>query len=292
MSTLRQLEFGVSFEPTAADPARLRHLAEAADRVGLDLVGIQDHPYNSHFFDTWTLIATLVPVTRRVRFFPDVANLPLRPPAMLAKAAATLDVISGGRIELGLGAGAFWDGVRAMGGPVRRPGEAVKAVEEAIAIIRVLWGTRPSSFEGTYYSIHGVHPGPQPAHAIGIWVGAYGPRMLDLIGRLADGWLPSLPYLPPAQMPAAQRRIDEAALAAGRKPEEIRRIYNVMGQIMPTQRGYLQGPVPHWVEDLTRFAVELRIDAFIFWPTGDQERQFEVFAREVVPAVRKAASRG
>jgi alkanesulfonate monooxygenase SsuD/methylene tetrahydromethanopterin reductase-like flavin-dependent oxidoreductase (luciferase family) len=292
MNTRKRLEFGVSVEPTTTDPARVRNLAEMADRLDLDLVGIQDHPYNSHFFDTWTLIATLVPVTKRVRFFPDVANLPLRPPAMLAKAAATLDVISGGRIELGLGAGAFWDGVRSMGGPVRRPGEAVKAVEEAITIIRALWGTRPASFEGTSYSIHGVHPGPQPAHPIGIWVGALGPRMLDLIGRLADGWVPSLPYLPPAQVPAAQRQIDEAALRAGRKPEEIRRIYNVMGQIMPTQRGYLHGPVLHWVEELTRFAVDLRLDAFIFWPAGEQERQFEVFAREVAPAVRKAVARG
>lgn len=94
--------------------------------------------------------------------------------------------------------------------------------------------------------------------------------MLDLVGRLADGWLPSLPYLSPAQMPAAQRRIDEAALAADRKPEEIRRIYNVMGQITPTQRGYLHGPVPHWVEELTRLAVELHLDALIFWPTGDR----------------------
>ena len=91
----RNLEFGVSVEPLADPPDWAARIAMAADRAGLDLVGIQDHPYQRRFLDTWTLIATLVPVTEDVRFFPDVANLPLRPPAMLAKAAASLDVISG-----------------------------------------------------------------------------------------------------------------------------------------------------------------------------------------------------
>ena len=101
----RQLEFGASVEPLAAPPDWTARIAQAADRAGLDLVGIQDHPYQRRFLDTWTLISTLVPITEQVRFFPDVANLPLRPPAMLAKAAASLDVLSGGRIEMGLGAG-------------------------------------------------------------------------------------------------------------------------------------------------------------------------------------------
>ena len=77
----------------------------AADEGGLPLVGIQDHPYQRHFFDTWSLIPTLLAETKRISFFTDVANLPLRPPAVMAKAAATLDVLSGGRFELGLGAG-------------------------------------------------------------------------------------------------------------------------------------------------------------------------------------------
>jgi len=119
----RTLEFGVSVEPLADPPDWASRVARAADTAGLDLVGIQDHPYQRRFLDTWTLISTLVPVTEDIRFFPDVANLPLRPPAMLAKAAASLDVLSGGRVELGLGAGAFWDAVVGMGGHRRSPGE-------------------------------------------------------------------------------------------------------------------------------------------------------------------------
>jgi alkanesulfonate monooxygenase SsuD/methylene tetrahydromethanopterin reductase-like flavin-dependent oxidoreductase (luciferase family) len=132
----RELEFGVSVEPLADPPVLAARVAKAADRAGLDLVGIQDHPYQRRFLDTWTLISTLVPVTEHVRFFPDVVNLPLRPPAMLAKAAASLDVLSGGRVEIGLGAGAFWDAVVGMGGPRRSPGEAVRSAEEAIGVMR------------------------------------------------------------------------------------------------------------------------------------------------------------
>jgi alkanesulfonate monooxygenase SsuD/methylene tetrahydromethanopterin reductase-like flavin-dependent oxidoreductase (luciferase family) len=76
----RELEFGVSLEPLADPPDWAARIAKAADYTGLDLVGIQDHPYQRRFLDTWTLISTLVPITERVRFLPDVANQPLRPP--------------------------------------------------------------------------------------------------------------------------------------------------------------------------------------------------------------------
>jgi alkanesulfonate monooxygenase SsuD/methylene tetrahydromethanopterin reductase-like flavin-dependent oxidoreductase (luciferase family) len=285
----RDLEFGVSVEPLADPPERAARVAKAADRAGLDLVGIQDHPYQRRFLDTWTLIATLVPVTERVRFFPDVANLPLRPPAMLAKAAASLDVLSGGRIELGLGAGAFWDAVVAMDGPRRSPGEAVRSVEEAIEVMRLVWSDERSlRLDGEFYSLKGMRPGPHPVHDIGIWVGAYGPRMLDLIGRLADGWVPSLGYSPPGRLSEMNRRIDEGAAEAGRKPEDIRRAYNVSGNIGAEGEGLLEGPASRWVETLTGFALEHGMDTFIYWPSGDHERQVEVFADEVVPAVREA----
>ena len=289
----RDLEFGVSVEPLADPPDWASRVARAADVAGLDLVGIQDHPYQRRFLDTWTLIATLVPVTRHIRFFPDVANLPLRPPAMLAKAAASLDVLSGGRVEIGLGAGAFWDAVAAMGGPRRSPGEAVRSVEEAIRVMRMVWSDERSlRLDGEFYSLKGMRPGPHPVHDIGIWIGAYGPKMLDLIGRLADGWVPSLGYSPPERLPEMNRRIDEGAVRAGREPREIRRAYNVSGNIGTENEGPLNGPPSRWVETLTGFALEHGVDTFIYWPSGDHERQVEVFAGEVVPAVREAVRSG
>jgi len=293
MYDLRQpLAFGGNVDPTAADPTWPLQLARVIDAAGLEFIGIQDHPYNATFLDTWTLIATLTQATQQVRFFPNVANLPLRPPAMLAKAAASLDVLSGGRIELGLGAGAFWEAIAAMGGPSRSPGAAVEALEEAIQIIQAFWSdARTVRFEGKHYQVRGARPGPRPAHAIRLWIGAYGPRMLALTGRRADGWVPSLGYAPPERLPEMQQRIEAAAREAGRKPQDIRRIYNVMGQITagPAQQ-LLVGPVSHWIEELTRFAIEFGMDTFIFWPAEDRMHQIERFAAEVVPGVRVAVA--
>jgi alkanesulfonate monooxygenase SsuD/methylene tetrahydromethanopterin reductase-like flavin-dependent oxidoreductase (luciferase family) len=284
------LEFGISITPSWLERAEVVRLALLADEAGLDLIGIQDHPYQWRFFDTWTLIAYLSGRTSRVRFFPDVTSLPLRPPAVLAKAAASLDVLTEGRVELGLGAGSFWDAIAAMGGPRRTPGQAVQAAEEAIDIIRLVWsGERGVRYEGRHYQVSGLHTGPKPAHDIGIWVGAGGPRMLDLIGRKADGWVPSASWAPPEDLPGYLRRLEDAAVRAGRDPKSIRRVYNLMGGIRPADGKPFVGPVSFWVDQLGMLA-ETGMDGFIFWPGGeDPMAQVEAFAGQVVPAVRAGA---
>lgn len=286
----RPIEFGISIVPTASDLAETRNVVGLADSLGLDVVGIQDHPYQWRFLDTWMLMADLLARTKRIGLFPDVANLPLRAPAMIAKQAASLDVLSGGRFELGLGAGGFWQAIEAMGGPSRTPPEALGALEEAIKIIHLFWsGERTISFQGRFYSVRGLHPGPAPLHRIEIWIGGYKPRMLALIGRLADGWVPSAPYVPPESVPAMRRRIDESAQEAGRAPRDIRRVYNLMGEITdgPT-RGLLQGPVSYWVDALSEFVIDLGFDTLVFWPGANPGHQTERFATEIVPAVRAA----
>jgi alkanesulfonate monooxygenase SsuD/methylene tetrahydromethanopterin reductase-like flavin-dependent oxidoreductase (luciferase family) len=285
------VRFGWFLVPDAADPQGLVRDARLAERAGFDLIGIQDHPYQRRYLDTFSLLATLAMATERVRLFPDVACLPLRHPAMLAKAAASIDLLSDGRFELGLGAGAFWDAIVAMGGPRRAPGEAVGALEEAIALLRLLWSDRRSvRFTGQHYRVAGVKPGPAPAHAIGIWVGAFGPRMLALIGRVADGWVPSSTYATPDRLPAAQARIDDAAAAAGREPAAIRRLYNISGRIGPGGGGFLDGPASQWVEQLLPLVTEIGMDTFVLWPTEDPARQVELFAAEVAPALREAVA--
>jgi alkanesulfonate monooxygenase SsuD/methylene tetrahydromethanopterin reductase-like flavin-dependent oxidoreductase (luciferase family) len=293
--------FGISVAPWARNADQIVSLARVADELGLDLIGIQDHPYNAGFLDTWTLLSLLGGMTRHIRLLPDVANLPLRPPAMLARAAASLDILTAGRVELGLGAGGFWDAIVSYGGPQRTPGEAVAALEEAIYVIRLLWQPAAQgetvSFDGRFYQLHGAQPGPAPVHPIGIWIGALGPKMLDLVGRLAGGWIPSMPHVPPAALPAAQDRIDAAALRAGRKPEDIRRAYNIGGVVqgvgeapaVARRQGILIGRPAQWIEQLARFYTELRQDTFIFWPAGQEpRRQIRLFAEEVVPGVRAA----
>ena len=288
----RPVEFGVFPVPTAADYPQLVELARAADDWGLDLIGIQDHPYQRRFLDTFSLLAALAVQTRRIRLFPDVANLPLRSPAMIAKAAASIDVMSGGRFELGLGAGAFWDAVEAMGGPRRTPREAVDALDEAIAVLRLCWsGERGLRYDGEHYTLGGIHSGPLPAHPIGIWLGAIGPRMLRLTGRAADGWVPSSTYLPPGQLAARHAQIDDAAAQAGRDPAAIRRVYNVAGRITDgPAEGFLRGPASHWVEELTRLVTEHGMDTFVFWPDDAPETQLRAFA-ELTDEVRQQVAR-
>jgi alkanesulfonate monooxygenase SsuD/methylene tetrahydromethanopterin reductase-like flavin-dependent oxidoreductase (luciferase family) len=284
----RLLEFGVFPVPNAADLELLRSLARRADELGLDVIGIQDHPYQRRYLETWALIADLIARTERVRFFPDVANLPLRFPAMIAKQAATLDVLSGGRFELGLGSGAFWDAIGAMGGSVRSPREALESLEEAIEIIRLYWsGEHSIAVAGKHYHVNGLHPGPPPAHPIEIWLGVGKPRSLALLGRAADGWVPSLTWARPELVRPMMRAIDEGAHAAGRDPSEIRRLFNVSGKIVDGDVGeLLVGPPEHWVETLTGFAHDLGFDTFVFWPNGEPAEQLERFATEVVPALR------
>jgi alkanesulfonate monooxygenase SsuD/methylene tetrahydromethanopterin reductase-like flavin-dependent oxidoreductase (luciferase family) len=288
------LEFGVSLTPAAAEIATIREITDAGEELGLHLLGVQDHPYQRRFFDTWTLMGDLLARTERLRVVPDVANLPLRPPAVMAKAAVSLDLLSGGRFELGLGAGAFWDGVAAMGGPRRSARESVDALEEAIEVIRLVWSPECSvSYAGEHYRLDGFKPGPAPAHAIGIWLGAYRPRMLGVVGRRADGWVPSLAYSSPEALPNSNRRIDEAAAGAGRDPGEIRRLLNVSGAITDGSRGErpLDGPPEHWAEALAGFARD-GFDGFVLWPSPEGREQVERFTGEVVPRVREATGDG
>ena len=284
------VRFGFFPEPAAADAAAVVDDVLHAERLGFDLVGIQDHPYNAEYLDTMTLLAVLAARTTRIGLFPDVASLPLRPPALLAKSAATLDLLSGGRFDLGLGAGAIWPAIAAYGGPKRSPGEAVAALEEAIAVLRLLWGDdRSVRFDGAHYRLDGAHPGPRPSRPIGVWLGAYGPRMLELTGRSADGWLPSSGFLPPEKLSDAQRRIDDAAAAAGRSPQAVSRMYNVAGEITDGEsRGFLQGPAEQWCDELTALVLDAGIDTFVLWAGEPRRRQMERFADDVAPAVRAA----
>jgi alkanesulfonate monooxygenase SsuD/methylene tetrahydromethanopterin reductase-like flavin-dependent oxidoreductase (luciferase family) len=279
----RDVTFGYFLIPNATDP--LLETAREIEARGLDWIGIQDHPYQRRFVDTWSLLGAIAGTTTRVGLFPDVANLPLRPPAMMAKAAASLDVLSEGRFELGLGAGNFWDAIEAYGGPRRTPHDALAALEEAVQVIRMVWsGERNLRFTGEHYRLAGAHSGPVPVHPIGIWLGVYGPRALQLAGRLSDGWVPSLRG-ETAFLSEGAARIDEAANAAGRDPAQIRRVLNVNGQISDGRReGLLRGPTDQWVDELTDLAVGYGFDTVLFWGEGDD--QLPRFAEEVAPAVR------
>lgn len=277
------LLFGTFVTPTNQSPQHAVEQAIVAEEASLDLVTFQDHPYQPSFHDTWTLLSYVAARTERIRLSANVHCLPLRPPAVLARAAASLDLLTGGRIELGLGAGAFWDGIVAMGGPRRTPGESITALEEAVTIIRGIWDAENRDrlvVDGEQYAVDGAKRGPAPAHPIGIWLGAYKPRSLRLTGRTADGWLPSLSYLPngPSDLAQMNDLIDQGAERAGRHPSAVRRLLNIDAKVS--------------VEQLTEIALTYGTSGFIL--ASDHTDTTKRFAAEVAPAVRAgvAAERG
>ncbi|HET8603580.1 MAG TPA: LLM class flavin-dependent oxidoreductase [Marmoricola sp.] len=280
-----ELRFGVFPTPSAGSEHALLELAQLADVRGLDLLSVQDHPYQARHLDAWTLLAVVGARTSQLTVATNVANLPLRPPVVLARSVATLDRLTGGRVELGLGAGAFWDAVVAAGGERRTPGEAVAALAEAIAVVRGVWrGSGTVRLDGEHYRVHGLHSGPAPAHPVPIWVGAYGPRMLRLTGRLADAWIPSMGYTTLEDLPAMNAQVDEAAEAAGRAPADVRRMYNISGRF-GTGAGFLQGRPREWAEQLAALALDEGFSDYVLGT--DDPDDVRRFADEVAPAVRE-----
>jgi len=292
--------FGLSLVPTL-DVAAHRELARTADENGLEWLGIQDHPYVPRFLDAFVLAGDLLAATSRIHVFPDVANLPLRPPAVLAKTAASLDLVSGGRFDLAVGAGGFWDAIVGMGVERRTRAEANAALEEAFAIMRGIWrGDEPVRHRGVHYTVEGLSAGPAPAHPIELWTGAQGPRALALTGRIADGWAAPIPkYLPYEQWAAANAVLDDAAIAAGRSPAAVRRIAQVVGTITDGREALdvtageapVRGSAAQWTEFLTFLGTELPYTTFVFWPEQQTVDQVLRFARDVVPAVREGLGR-
>ncbi|WP_427891556.1 LLM class flavin-dependent oxidoreductase [Kribbella sp. GL6] len=289
-----ELVFGTFLTPAVDAPDRVIALAQLTEQVGLDLVSFQDHPYQPRLMDAWTLLSVVAAQTERIKVTTNVANLPLRHPVVLARSVATLDLITGGRVELGLGAGGFLEAVAANAGPRLTTGQSITALEEAIAIMREVWtpGGGGIRLEGKHYTVAGAKRGPAPAHDVSIWLGAYKPRMLALTGRLADGWLPSSGYAGPDELAAMNKVIDEAAVDAGREPAAIRRLYNIAGQFSG-HGGFLQGPEELWIDQLTELTLGEGISTYILASDNpDDIRRFAEVAtgvREAVEAARSGA---
>jgi FAD/FMN-containing dehydrogenase len=286
------IRFGTFIQPSNQQPELTVALAELSEQLGYDLVTFQDHPYQPAYLDTWTLMTWVAARTDRIHIASNVLNLPLRPPAVIARAAASLDLLSAGRVDLGLGAGGFWDAIEAMGGRRLSAGQSIEALEEAIDVIRGIWAAderAPLRLDGEYYTLRGAKRGPAPAHDIPIWLGAYKPRILRLTGRKADGWLPSLAYLKPGDLQAGHQVIDEAARAAGRDPAEIRRLLNISGRFSATGGGLLDGPPGQWVDDLLPLVLEDGVSTLIVM--ADDPETMRRFAEEVMPPLRETVDR-
>jgi alkanesulfonate monooxygenase SsuD/methylene tetrahydromethanopterin reductase-like flavin-dependent oxidoreductase (luciferase family) len=288
--TTTAIQYGAALPASAKRLPELLEATTIAEDLGAGLVTVADHPYLPSELDAWTLIPLLLARTSRVHVATNVTALPFRSPTVIAKAAATLQYTSGGRFVLGLGAGGPYDGLPGWGAQWASLGQAIGALDEAIPLIRRLWSGRPVDHDGEYYrlreavAVAGAAADPVPP----IWVGSFKPKMLALTGRHADGWLPTNAYLSLDEVPAMQRAVDAAAVAAGREPSAVRRVFNVMGVIddaRPRRNDQLLvGPAGHWAEALTGYRERLGFETFVFWPVhGDTRRQVELFFDTVVP---------
>ena len=282
--------FGVSIVPSAS--GRTDPVAEArlAEELGLDLVSIWDHPVGDRpSFETWTLLTWIAAKTQRIGLATDVLGLPFRLPAMTAKMAETLDRLSGGRVILGLGGGANDGEIAGAGGPVRTPGEKVDALEEGLETIRGVWTRSPFSFEGRHYRAEEAAIEPKPARSIPIWLGTYGRRALELTGRLADGWIPSMPYLPPRVARSRMQVVRAAAERAGRDPDAIDYAYNVgvrVGGAPPDDPERQVAGEPEEVVERLLELTELGFTVLNLWLGGRRDEQLRRFGNEVIPALR------
>jgi alkanesulfonate monooxygenase SsuD/methylene tetrahydromethanopterin reductase-like flavin-dependent oxidoreductase (luciferase family) len=286
----RPLKFGFSPNPTAADPTRPVQLACLAETLGLDYVGVQEHLYSADYHDTWTLLTAIGTATSRISLFTTVADLHLRSPSMLAKAAASLDLLTGGRLEVALDVGILWKQLVALGGEKGTDETALAALEEAMQVMHLMWiGDRSLHFKGAFYELAELEPGLAPARPVNIWLGVNEPQALALTGRLANGWIADCyPRLQPGDLAGLSKQLDDAATLAGRQHSEIQRVWNIKGTIGSQESTtYFEGSPRQWAEALAQLAVNVGIDTFLLMEGEDAEEQLERFALEVVPLTRE-----
>jgi probable F420-dependent oxidoreductase len=288
--TMEGLLFGVDISTSAAAGADPVAAARAAEALGFDFVSANDHPAaHDPRYETWTMLAWIAAATSRIRVATRVLGVPYRHPAMVAKMAETLDRLSGGRLILGLGAGASDEEFRAFGLGVRSPRDKIDGLEEAVRVIRGLWTEPGFTFAGRHYRTEAAELAPRPDHPIPLWLGTFGRRGLDITGRLADGWIPSLALALPDQAAVMRDRILSAARAAGRDPQHITCAYNLEVRVenAPSRDPAVVAGSPDAVAERLLGFVRLGFTAMNFHPVGPgTQEQLERLAGEVLPAVR------
>ena len=299
MTTNHKVRFGIGLETGVHQVREMLRHARLADEAGLDVVSVSDHPYFAERVDAYAALGVVLGATSSITGVVIMTNLLSRPAPILARTVTGLSAISGGRVVLGIGAGGMEEEIVALGVPRLSPGARIRALEEAIVLVRALsGGGDPVTFDGEFYQVTGLTPAAAPTPPI--WIGAGGPKGLAVTGRRADGWIP--PHLADWRSPlvaGSRPIIDEAAASMGRNPTDVDTIYNVSGRLarvpLPETRDdegrWIGGGVTQWVEELTLAVLELGAAAFIYLVApGDSigDTTLNLWAHEVVPAVREA----
>jgi alkanesulfonate monooxygenase SsuD/methylene tetrahydromethanopterin reductase-like flavin-dependent oxidoreductase (luciferase family) len=294
--------FGVGLESGAHQVSAMLGHARLADEAGLDVVSVSDHPYFADRVDAYAALGFVLGATSAITGVVICTNLLSRPAPVLARTITGLSTVSRGRVVLGMGAGGLQEEIMALGVPRLSPAARVRALEEAIVVVRALsGGGRPVTFDGEFYQVTGLAPAATPTPPI--WTGTLSPKALAVTGRRADGWIPG--HLADWRSPEVARSrpiVDEAAASVGRDAADVDTIYNVSGRLsegaLPRTRDdegrWVGGGVAQWVEELTFAVLERGAGAFIYLlPPGEiiSDRALSLWVPEVSPAVREAVTR-
>jgi alkanesulfonate monooxygenase SsuD/methylene tetrahydromethanopterin reductase-like flavin-dependent oxidoreductase (luciferase family) len=298
----RGVVFGFGAHSGIDDTAELLGMVEQADRDGLDVFSLSDHPYIGERLDAYAALGFALGRTQRIAGFANVTNLPTRPAPMLARTVTSLSALSGGRVVLGMGAGGLWDRIADMGVPRLSPGEAVDAFEEAIVLVKMLSGGGPPvTYQGRHYQVHQIEPAPVAAPPV--WTGSVGRKSLAATGRVADGWIPghAADWLS-ERYRNSRPIIDKAAADVGRDPREVRTVFNLPGRITDRPLSatrdrdgrWIGGSTGQWIEELTGAVLDHGASGFtLFSPSGGTQDTTSLsrWAKEIVPAVREAVTK-
>lgn len=302
MTPVHKVRFGLGLETGVHQVSEMLRHARLAEDAGLDLVSLSDHPYFAERIDAYAALGFVLGATSNITAAVIMTNLLSRPAPILARTVTGLAAISRGRFVLGMGAGGLWEEIVALGVPRLSPAARVRALEEAIMVVRALsGGGGPVTFDGEFYHVTGLTPAAEATPPI--WIGSLGPKALAVTGRHADGWIPGhLADWRSTRVAESRPIVDEAAASAGRNPADVDTIYNVSGRLtrvpLPQTRDdegrWIGGGVAQWVAELTFAVLEHGAAAFIYLlPPGDSisDTTLSLWAHEVVPAVREAVAK-
>ena len=298
-----------SHAPTTGNPAdiypELRASARAAESAGFAYFSVSDHvvpvpgvgPPATPMLDPWLALAAVATATERIGLLTLVSNVTLRTPAQLAKAAATLDVISGGRMLLGIGSGGYRAEYAALGLPYPAAPERAEMLEETAEAVRLLWEQPTATYDGRHFTFRGAALEPKPLHRPRLLIGGSGALTLRSVARHAD--LANFVLPGPGQLAALIEVLGRECAGAGRDaaaievsvleravvaptPEAAAAKWRALGS--PERAGHrgLVGSPADVIAQLRAYEAAGLATAMVFFPAGDPE-SVALFAERVMP---------
>ena len=315
---MRKISFGANIPQAGSDYNTMRQVAVECEKCGFDFVWISDHLQDlaspKPYFESWTTLSALAAETNRVRLTTVLMNNLFRHPSLLAKMSATLDIISKGRLNLGIGAGWYSEECASYGIQFPKPLDRIQQLEEAIEILKEMWTRDDVTFAGKYYTLKNATLNPKPIQKPHppIWTGIMNgkSRMLRTIAKYADGWTISSLYLPtPKELQQMKQSLDECCRAIGRDPNQIEQGLGVgcviskdeeglrmkVEKFKPmtiTVKGYsaaqtrLEGTPPQLIEKLRAYT-DVGVTYFVMnFPDVTSIEPIRLFSEKVMPAFK------